>query len=99
MKNIVKLDVKRRNLFLKNELKRVQYKSIIKNFKIPGETKDLYVSKLNRIVRNSSKVRVKNRCVLTGRGKAVYRFCRLSRIRFRELASQGLLLGISKSSW
>ena len=99
MKNIVKRDVKRRNLFLKNELKRVQYKSIIKNFSIPGETKDQYVSKLNLLVRNSSKVRVKNRCVLTGRGKAIYRFCRLSRIRFRELASQGLLLGISKSSW
>lgn len=99
MKNIVNRDQKRRNLFLKNELKRVQYKSIIKNFFISGDKKDEYVTKLNKIKRNSSKVRVKNRCVLTGRGKAVYRFCRLSRIRFRELASRGLLLGVSKSSW
>ncbi len=99
MKNIVKRDQKRRGLFLKNELKRVQYKSIIKNFYIPGKTKDQYVFKLNKIVRNSSKVRIKNRCILTGRGKAVYRFCRLSRIRFRELAAQGLLLGVSKASW
>ena len=99
MTNIVNRDQKRRNLFLKNELKRVQYKSIIKNLFISGDKKDEYVLKLNKIKRNSSKVRVKNRCVLTGRGKAVYRFCRLSRIRFRELASQGLLLGVSKSSW
>ncbi len=99
MKNIVKRDQKRRKEFSKNEYKRVQYKSIIKNFHIPGETKDQYVSKLNKIARNSSKVRIKNRCILTGRGKAVYRFCRLSRIRFRELAAQGYILGVSKSSW
>ena len=99
MKNIVKRDQKRRNLFLKNELKRVQYKSLIKNSSIAGVIKHKYVSKLNQIDRNSSKVRVKNRCILTGRGRAVYRFCRLSRIRFRELAAQGLLLGVSKSSW
>ena len=99
MTNIVNRDQKRRNLFLKNELKRIQYKSIIKNLFISGDKKDEYVLKFNKIKRNSSKVRVKNRCVLTGRGKAVYRFCRLSRIRFRELASQGLLLGVSKSSW
>ena len=99
MKNIVKRDQNRRSLVLKNELKRVQYKSIIKNFSISGETKDQYVSKLNKIDRNSSKVRIKNRCILTGRGKAVYSFYRLSRIAFRELAAQGLLLGVSKSSW
>nr|QES94796.1 ribosomal protein S14 [Trebouxia lynnae] len=99
MKNIVKRDQKRRNLFFKNELKRVQYKSVIKNYKIPGETKEKCVFKLNKIPRNSSRVRVKNRCILTGRGKAVYSFCRLSRIRFRELCSQGLLLGVTKSSW
>ena len=99
MKNIVKRDQKRRMIFLKNELKRVQYKSIIKNSSIAGVTKDQYVKKLNQMNRNSSEVRIKNRCVLTGRGKAVYRFCKLSRIRFRELAAQGLLLGVSKSSW
>ena len=99
MKNIQRRDQKRRINFLKNELKRMQYKSIIKNFDIPGETKEECVSKLNKIPRNSSKVRIKNRCILTGRGRAVYSFCRLSRIRFRELASQGLLLGVSKCSW
>lgn len=99
MKNIVKRDQKRRDLFLKNELKRIQYKSLIKNSIIGGKTLDQYVIKLNQISRNSSRVRLKNRCISTGRGRAVYRFCRLSRIRFRELAAQGLLLGVSKSSW
>ena len=99
MKNIVRRDQKRRNLFYKNEEKRVQYKSLIKDFSIPGERKENFVYKLNKIARNSSKVRIKNRCIYTGRGKAVYSFCRLSRIKFRELASIGYILGVSKSSW
>ena len=99
MKNIVKRDQNRRTLVLKNQLKRIQYKSIIKNFSIPGNGKDEYVSKLNKIPRNSSKVRIKNRCIKTGRGKAVYRLFRLSRICFRELAAQGLIIGVSKKSW
>ena len=99
MKNIVLRDKKRRVLVFKNEIRRLQYKSIIKNLTIPGRIKDEYVFKLNKRPRNSGQVRVKNRCILTGRGKAVYRFCRLSRIRFRELASQGSIPGVCKSSW
>ena len=74
MKNIVKRDQKRRMIFLKNELKRVQYKILIKNFSVGGVTKDQYVKKLNQMNRNNSKVGIKTLCVLTGRGKAVYRF-------------------------
>ena len=49
--------------------------------------------------RRVSMVRVKNRCVLSGRAKSVFRFYKISRICFRELASNGLIPGISKSSW
>ena len=83
-------------IFLRNELKRVQYKILIKNFSVGGVTKDQYVKKLNQMNRNNSKVRIKTLCVLTGRGKAVYRFCKLSRIRFRELAAQKLLFSVPK---
>lgn len=55
--------------------------------------------KLQRLPRNSCKTRVRNRCVLTGRARAYYRFFRLSRIAFRELALKGMIPGVTKSSW
>jgi small subunit ribosomal protein S14 len=55
--------------------------------------------KLAGMPRNSAKNRVRNRCELTGRSRAVYRRFKLSRIMLRELASQGLLPGVTKSSW
>ena len=55
--------------------------------------------KLSKIPRNASKVRIRNRCVLTGRSRGVYRKFKLSRIAFRELASKGHIPGITKSSW
>jgi len=49
--------------------------------------------------RDASAVRVKNRCVLTGRAGSVHRFARVSRIMVRQLAHYGLLPGVSKASW
>ena len=99
MTNTIQKDQKRRTLVSKNELKRLQYKTIITDLSIPKEIRYKYVCKLNNLSRNSSNVRIRNRCVITGRGRAVYRFCKLSRICFRELAAQGLIMGISKASW
>ena len=55
--------------------------------------------KLSKLPRNSSKSRIRNRCSLTGRPRAVYRKFGLSRIALRELASHGKLPGVVKSSW
>jgi small subunit ribosomal protein S14 len=55
--------------------------------------------KLAELPRNSSKVRVKHRCDLTGRSRSVYRKFRLSRIALRELASTGQIPGMVKASW
>lgn len=99
MTNFIQQDKNRRILISKYELKRLEYKSLIKDFSIPKELKTLYIEKLNRLPRNSSKTRSQNRCILTGRGHAVFRFCKLSRIALRQLASKGLLPGIKKSSW
>lgn len=49
--------------------------------------------------RKISLVKIKNRCVLSGRAKSVFRFYKVSRICFRELASNGLIPGVAKSSW
>ena len=55
--------------------------------------------KLAELPRNSAKNRVRNRCEITGRPRAVYRKLGMSRIALRELGSQGLIPGLVKSSW
>lgn len=55
--------------------------------------------KLSEKPRNSSKVRIKNRCSLTGRPRAYHGFFGISRVMLRELASFGLIPGLKKSSW
>ncbi len=54
---------------------------------------------LQKLPKNSSIVRIKNRCFLTGRSKGYMRDFGLSRIAFRELANEGKIPGIKKSSW
>lgn len=54
---------------------------------------------LDALPKNSSKVRLHNRCNLTGRPKGYMRQFGVSRIQFREMASQGLIPGIKKASW
>jgi len=99
MVNSIQRDLKRRFLFSKNELKRLELKSLIHDLNISKDMRYIYITQLNNLPRNSSKVRIKNRCILTGRSRSIYRFCGLSRIKFRELAAQGLLMGVTKSSW
>ncbi len=55
--------------------------------------------KLNQLPRDSSGIRIRNRCELTGRSRGNYRKFKLSRICIRELAGRGLLPGVIKSSW
>ena len=54
---------------------------------------------LAKLPRNSSKVRLHNRCELTGRSKGFYRKLKLSRIQLRKLSSEGQVPGMTKSSW
>jgi len=99
MANLMQRDKMRRNLTKFYELKRLEYKSILTNHAIPKHIRYKYILKLAQLPRNSSKTRVKNRCVVTGRPRSVYRFCKLSRITLRELGSKGLVLGFKKLSW
>jgi small subunit ribosomal protein S14 len=54
---------------------------------------------LQKLPKNSSPVRVKNRCAITGRGRGYMGDFGLSRIKFRELANEGKIPGVRKSSW
>ncbi|CAA7401228.1 unnamed protein product [Spirodela intermedia] len=93
------LDHKRRLLAAKYELRRKLYKAVCRDPELPAELRDRHRCKLSRLPRNSSFVRVRNRCISTGRPRAVLRLFRMSRITFREKASQGALMGVKKSSW
>ena len=90
-----------------NRIKIVKkFKNKRENFKKKIMQKDLSIderfkiqSKLNDLPRDSSKIRLRNRCVLTGRTRGVYRKFGLSRIKLRELSMAGALPGVVKSSW
>ena len=99
MSNSISRDQQRRILFAKHEWQRLLLQSMIKDLSTPAEMRARGVRLLSRMPRNSSLTRTRNRCVLTGRGRGVHRFCRLSRMKLRELASGGALAGVSKSSW
>lgn len=83
---------------LKRE-KRESLKKVILNPRSSDEEKNNAVLALNKLSRNSSPVRLRNRCQLTGRPRGFLRKFALSRISFRELSSQGMIPGIVKASW
>ena len=95
----IQSDILRRNLFNKLELKKLYYKYILYQEEESSVLKSNLQKKLNKLSKNASKVRIKNRCILTGRSNAIYRDFRLSRFMFRELALNGRLPGIKKASW
>ena len=90
---------KRKNLVAKNAAKRSAIKQIARNKALAPEERFGAHMKLAKLPRNSSPVRVRNRCELTGRPRGVYRKFKISRIGLRELASAGHIPGMVKSSW
>jgi small subunit ribosomal protein S14 len=79
--------------------KRERLKAAARDRDAPPEERFQAQLKLAELPRNSSATRVRNRCALTGRPRAVYRKFKLSRIALRELASSGQIPGMTKSSW
>ena len=79
--------------------KRKKLKNIIMNKSLPLEERFKAQQKLSKLPRNSSSIRVRNRCQITGRPHGVYRKLRISRIALRDMASAGKIPGITKSSW
>ena len=95
----IQRNLKRIKLVKKFLKKREDLKNIIKNKKLPLEERFAAQLKLAKIPRNSAKVRIRNRCEITGRPRGVYRKLKISRIALRDLASQGKIPGMTKSSW
>jgi len=100
MSNKTIRDQKRRLQLAKFEFKRLQYKALGQDRRsLPSNLRYEYSLKLSKLPRNSSKTRIRNRCIITGRPRSVYKLFRFSRIVFRELALQGVILGVRKASW
>ena len=96
---MVERDKKRARMVKKYAAKRAKLKAIIKNQDLPGEERVQAMLELDKLPANGSKVRIRNRCALTGRPRGYYRKLNLSRIALRDLASRGELPGGVKSSW
>ena len=79
--------------------KRLKLKKIIMDKKLSLEERFKAQQKLSKLPRNSAKVRVMNRCQITGRPHGVYRKLKISRIALRQLGLEGKIPGMVKSSW
>ncbi len=98
-KSMIEREKKREKLVAKFATKRAALKVIIKDQTKPMEERFRATLKLAGLPRNGAKVRLHNRCQLTGRPHAYYRKLKVSRIMLRELGSQGQIPGLVKSSW
>ena len=97
--SLIERNKKRIKLYNKYKLKHDKLLKQANNKKMTPEEQFQARLKLSKIPRNASKVRIRNRCIMTGRGRGVLRKFNLSRIAFRELSSIGQIPGITKSSW
>ena len=95
----IQKNLKRIKLSKKFAKKRTALKKIIKDKKLPLAERFAAQLKLNKLPKNTAKIRVVNRCEITGRPHGVYRKLRISRIALREMASSGKIPGMTKSSW
>ena len=78
---------------------RAELKEIINNPSSTAEEKDNAVNKLDSLPKSSSRIRLRNRCFITGRPRGVIRRFKLSRLSFREMALNGEIPGVTKASW
>jgi small subunit ribosomal protein S14 len=88
-----------RALVAQHAAKRARLKAIVGDATKPLPERIKATQSLSEMPRNGSKTRIRNRCELTGRSRAYYRKLKLCRNMLRELASQGRIPGMVKSSW
>jgi len=96
---VINREHKRRAMVAKFAAKRASLVAIIENSKLSEEERSAARLKLQSLPRNSSPVRLRNRCALTGRPRGTFRKFGLGRIKVREFAMRGEIPGIVKASW
>jgi small subunit ribosomal protein S14 len=98
-KSSIEKNERRRRLVKRLAPKRARLKAIAENLTLAPEDRFAARLKLAAMPRSSSKTRIRNRCLMTGRARAYYRKLKVSRLILRELASSGQVPGMVKSSW
>lgn len=98
-KSMILRDVKRKSLSAKYAKRRAELKAIISNMKLDGEQRHAAQVTLQKLPRDSSPSRIRNRCQLTGRPRGYYRKFGLSRSKLREAVMRGDVPGVVKASW
>jgi small subunit ribosomal protein S14 len=98
-KALIEREKRRKKLSEQRYAQRQELKKIVRSFTATDEEKEAAIKKISKLHKDSSPIRGRNRCLLTGRPRAYYRKFKISRLCFRELALSGLIPGIVKASW
>ncbi|OGI57822.1 MAG: 30S ribosomal protein S14 [Candidatus Muproteobacteria bacterium RBG_19FT_COMBO_61_10] len=98
-KSMILRDVKRKALRAKYALRRNELKAAIVNLKLDDQERQAAVIALQKLPRDSSPTRIRNRCALTGRPRGFYRKFGLGRNKLREVMMRGETPGVVKASW
>lgn len=98
-KSAIERNKKRAEMARKTAARRARLKAMAKDSSLSPEEQFQARLKLAELPRNSNPTRVRNRCEVSGRPRAFYRRFKMSRIALRDLASDGQIPGVVKSSW
>lgn len=97
--NMVEREKRRTQIAAKYSKKRLALKERIRSPKTSPEDRIAAQVELQKLPRDASPTRGRNRCSITGRSRGVYRMFGLARVKVRETANRGELPGVSKASW
>lgn len=98
-KSSVAKNIRRAQMVARHAEKRAALKAIISNQNTDEEARFEAIKKLTKMPRDTSRIRVRNRCAITGRCRGFLRKFQMSRLCFRELANNGIIPGVIKASW
>jgi small subunit ribosomal protein S14 len=97
--SMIERDKRRKQLSAKYAAKRAELRDKVKNIKLSEEERHAAMVALQKLPRDSSRSRIRNRCGLTGRPRGYYRKFGLSRSKLREVLMRGEAPGVTKASW
>ena len=98
-KSIINRNEKRKKIVARYAERRNELKKAMYDPSLSYEEREIAAKKLRAMPRDSAPIRVRNRCQITGRPRGIYKKFMLSRMKLRELAHEGMIPGVTKSSW
>ena len=99
MKYLKEKDIKNRYVVRKNEMQLILLRALSKDKRLPLTQRLVFRMQMLDLSKRSFSTRLKNRCLISGRGRGVLRDFKMSRLQVRDMGFRGLLYGIRKASW